>query len=119
MRLSSGFLAALADSQADDFDNEIADILVRNHARASDWRREECLAWVRRKRGWLERHGIVAQQHILDHLEIMIVNGDGVIDDPDYRAIMMRPFLSREEKALALRRRFLTGRDERGQSERV
>lgn len=78
MRLPANFLANLQDARERRFDHEIA---ARSPAFAA--RDEQVrLDWVTDRRRWLARIGVTAQQHVLDHLEIMVAHGNRVIDDP-------------------------------------
>lgn len=107
MRLPANFQASLQKTRERQFDRDIAVRLAARYlffaARDEQFR----VDWVTDRRRWLARIGVTTQQHVLDHLEIMVVHGNRVIDDPAYRAIMTRPFRSQEEKAVSLRRHFL------------
>lgn len=106
MRLSSDMQALLSDRHAQKFDRQLMKILGSRHADFAGLAEPERLDWIRTKRLWLARIGVRSQQHILDHLDIFLRHGFGVADDPDYRAVMTRQFLSQEEKAVRLRRRY-------------
>lgn len=108
MRLPANFQESLQDARERQFDRDIAARLAARYPAFAARDEQVRLDWVTDRRRWLARIGVTAQQHILDHLEIMVVRGNRVIDDPAYRAIMARPFRSQEEKAVRLRRRFLT-----------
>lgn len=108
MRLPANFQASLQDARERQFDRDIAFRLAARYPAFAARDEQVRLDWVTDRRRWLARIGVTAQQHVLDHLEIMVVHGNRVIDDPAYRAIMTRPFRSQEEKAVRLRRHFLT-----------
>ena len=90
-----------------EFDQRIAAQLVDDYGIPDGMTAEAYLLWIGNRRLWLERLGVRAEQHILDHLTLMSVCGAGIVDHDDYRSVMTRPFLSQEEKAVRLRRRFL------------
>lgn len=106
MRLSTDIRAQLSDRHAQKFDRRLCDILTARHVDFAGLAKSKRLDWIRTKRLWLARIDVRAQQHILDHLDIFLRHGFGVADDPDYRTIMARQFLSQEEKAVRLRRRY-------------
>ena len=103
MRLPANFQASLQDARERQFDRDIAARLAARYPAFAACDEQVRLDWVTDR-----RIGVTAQQHVLDHLEVMVVHGNRVIDDPAYRAIMTRPFRSQEEKAVRLRRHFLT-----------
>lgn len=117
MRLPIDFSASLADLRGHQFDEDIAGRLADRYSSSVGRTRQDCVDWVKDRRCWLKRIGVVAQQHILDHLEVMIIHGNSVIDEPDYRAIMTKPFLSQDERASMLRHRYLPERDAEGKDE--
>jgi len=78
MRRPTNFLANLEDARERRFNREIAARYPAFAARDEQVR----LDWVTDCRLWLARIGVTAQQHVLDHLEIMVAHGNRVIDDP-------------------------------------
>lgn len=91
MRLPVNFQASLQDARERQFDRDSAAHLAARYPTFAAHDEQVRLDWVTDRRRWPGRIGVTAQQHILDHLEIMA-----------------RPFRSQEEKAVRLRRHFLT-----------
>lgn len=106
MRLSTDMQALLSEHHAQRFDLQLLQILSARHAEFARLEQPRRLGWISEKRLWLARIGVRAQQHILDHLDIFLRHGFSVVDESDYRAIMARPFMSQEEKAVKLLRRY-------------
>lgn len=107
MGLFNDVITAARHQQGEAFDRRLAKQLVERYGIPDGMTAKTYVDWLGNRRLWLERFGVRAEQHISDHLTLMVVRGAGIVDHDDYRAIMTRPFLSQEEKAVRLRNRFL------------
>ncbi|MDO5642642.1 MAG: hypothetical protein Q4G26_09710 [Paracoccus sp. (in: a-proteobacteria)] len=107
MRIGTIFLESLSAVHAQRFDKVIAERLAGKYGAASHSTTRERVAWVGENRHRLEDLGVTSQRHICDHLEIMIMHGTLVTEQPYYRDVMSRKFWSQHEKAQRLRRYYL------------
>lgn len=106
MQLTGAISAAMSDAVGLAFDRRASRYLAARHPRRCD-AAPDLPVWVSHWRRWLDQRGVRAEQHVIDHLEIVLVHGATVVEHPDYRRVMRAPLLSSEEKAVRLRRLFL------------
>ncbi|WP_308918362.1 hypothetical protein [Jannaschia sp. LMIT008] len=101
------------------FDRRVADALVAKYDGVRPIRTEGLVDHVARARARAQALGFGAERHLLDLVEAWCLTGDRLWSDPDFRRIVALPLRTREEKAVAIRDRFVpsldptpTGRDE-------
>lgn len=111
MQLTQAMLAQGRRRAGAAFDRRAAAILIARYPLPPGRGEADMLAWITPRRQYLEARGILAGRHILDHLELMRRYGDGILDDPAYRAVMDRSFRSIEERCAWLRHNWLEAPD--------
>lgn len=107
MRLTAEFFDRLSSQRERQFDELLAKRLAARYGIAELATQEDGVRWISQNRLLLARDGVRSQKHISDHLEMMIIHGSDVVDQPYYRSVMSEKFLSQEEKARKLRKRYL------------